>query len=397
MFLLDQKAEDIISKITFAEKTISEVKSPDDVLGSYIEPLVSWLSTLKGRVEQAKADFAEFVHSASFGQEGILQNRTQRRLLAAILRDFEDIEKRVYIGVDTFLPLIFVWNSQKNRVETKVCHELLMHFVNDVLQLSSMSGPIMTIVGESYACLPIEWAHIRKHVIFGAYSEMQNLRKCVLLAHEIGHVFYYQNNREISSSIIPRVIRKLCENRPANFDQNNFESIIYIWAQHWIPELVSDCFAVKTLGPAFVYQFMLAALNSQPDQIESAHPPPNLRVNFMLDILETLNLPDINTNAYRRLWQSYAGTVSTPTSVFILDEDVVASALSGIDSILTEKPIEDKWTDILEAKKMVCAGAIPNQDLVSTISALAIEESRGDLAPLHNELLKRYASNSNVS
>ena len=104
MYLLDQKAEDILSKITFAEQTIREIQSPDEVLRSYVEPLKNWLRSLKESVEQAKTDFSEFVENTGFGQEAYIPERAHRRLLAAILRNFEDIEKRVYIGVDTFLP-----------------------------------------------------------------------------------------------------------------------------------------------------------------------------------------------------------------------------------------------------------------------------------------------------
>lgn len=396
MYLLDQKAEDILSKIAFAEQTIKEIKSPDETLKSYIKPIESWLNTLRRRVEQSKATFAEFVHNSSFDQYGYLKDKSHKRLLAAILRDFEDIEKRVFIGVDAFLPLVFIWNSQKSTKETRQHHELLLNFVKDFLQLSHMPDSIMTIIGERYACLPVEWEKTRKHIIFGTYSETQNLRKLVLLAHEIGHVYYYQNNLEINQNVSPQVIRKLNQNKPLDFDENVFDQIVYTWTQHWIPELVSDCFAAKTLGPAFVSQFMLAALNSQPDKIESEHPPTNVRVNFMLDILEALDLADIDINNYRNLWESYAHTVSTPTSRFIVDEEVVDAALKAVDSISAKAPIEDKWSDILEAKKALSNGIIPGQDLISVISALAIEEKRIDLEPVHVELLKRYSSNSDV-
>ena len=394
MFLLAKKANDIISKIAFAKDTIQKVKSPDNVLETYIEPLTSWLDILRSRVEQAKANFEEFVHDASFVEEDYLREESQRRLLAIILRDFEDIERRVYISIDTFLPLILVWNSQKSRTETKQQHRLLMHFITDLLQLCHISESMMTIIGEYYACLPLEWAQVRKHVVFCTYSEMQNLRKWVLLAHEFGHVYYFQNVEKINSSITPQVIRRLNENRPINLDQINFESIIYTWTQHWIPEFVSDCFAAKTLGPAFIAQFMVTMLDSQPNRIEFTHPPPNLRLRFMMNILDALNLSEIDINSYRNKWQSYAHTISRPSSLFIVHEEVVRTALRGIDSIVTEKPIENKWADILEVKKTLDLGSIPDQDLISIISALAIAEPNINYSLLYRALLKRYASNS---
>jgi hypothetical protein len=52
---------------------------------------------------------------------------------------------------------------------------------------------------------------------------------------------------------------------------------------------------------------------------------------------------------------------------------------------------------ILEARKAIEKGAVPNQDLVSTISALAMEEGDNDLTQINQELLKRYSGNSNIS
>jgi len=396
MYLLDQKAEDIISKITFAEQSINEIKSTDEVLKSYIEPLGYYLKTLKESVKEAEADFVEFIKKTGFGQEAFIPEKAHRRLLAAILRNFEDIEKRVYIGVDTFLPLIFIWNSQKARPETKRHHDLLTHFVNDFLKFCCMPEPVMTIIGESYACFPIEWASKRKHIIFGTFSEAQNLRKWVLLAHEIGHIYYHQNSFEINSNVSPQVVRKLGEVRPPNLNQYDFEQATYIWTNHWIPEFVSDCFAVKTLGPAFILQFMLTALNGQPDRVEFTHPPTSIRVNFMLDILEDLGLSGISINDYRNSWQSYTHTVSTPTSIFIADDEVVNAALSSIGSVLTPTPIIDKWADITEARRALSAGTVPDKDLISTISALAIEENKLNPVQVSNELLKRYPTDSDV-
>jgi hypothetical protein len=396
MYLLDQKAGDLLSKITFAQQVINGIEAPDDVLASYIEPLQSWTASLRDRVEQAKAEFALFTQASHFSQSGSIEESHQRRLLAAILRDYEDIERRIRLGLDTFLPLIPVWNNQKISQETKFQHKLLKQFVSDVLKLGHVDGQIMTILGESYACLPIEWEQ-RKHVIFGTYSEIKNLHKAVLLAHEIGHVFYHKNEYEISSNVTPQVLRKLSQNRPSNLDQNVFEQAAYIWAQHWIPEFIADCFAVKTLGPAFLLQFMLIALNSQPNRIEQTHPPTNLRIKFMTDTLQSLNLPNIDISSYQTLWDSYAQTVSTPNSVFIVDDEVTKTAFDCISSTIIPTQIDVKWTEILEARKAIEKGTVPNQDLVSTISALAMEEGGNDLTQINQELLKRYSGNSNIS
>jgi len=395
MYLIDQKADDLLSKITFAQQVISEIQAPDEVLLSYTEPLQRWIAYLRSRVEQAKAEFALFAQASHFSQSGSIQESHERRLLAAILRDYEDIERRIRIGLDTFLPLIPVWNNQKQNPETKLHHELLKRFVSDVMQLGHVDGHIMTIVGESYACLPIEWEE-RKHVIFGTYSEIKNLHKAVLLAHEIGHVFYHKNEREISSDITPRVLRELSQSIPPNLDQNVFDQASFIWAQHWIPEFVADCFAVKTLGPAFLLQFMLIALNSQPNRIETTHPPSNLRIKFMTDTLQSLNLPNIDINNYQALWDSYANTVSAPNSIFVVDDQVTKTAYDCVNSTIIPTRIDEKWAEILDARKAIEKGEVPNQDLVPTICALAMDESGIDLTTINKELLKRYSSNSNV-
>jgi hypothetical protein len=396
MFLLDKKANDIMSKIEFAKEIVMKVESPDNVLQTYIEPFMSWLDILRKRVERAKLNFEEFLRDTGFVEGSYLREESQRRLLTVILRDFEDIERRIYISVDTFLPLILFWNSQKSRGETKRQHKLLMCFILDLLQLCRLSESMMAIIGEDYACLPLEWGKVRKHIVFGIYSEIQNLRKWVLLAHELGHAYYDQNYEKINSYVTPQVIRRLVENRPPALDPRDFESIVYTWAQHWIPEFVADCFAVKTLGPAFVAQFMVAALDSQPDRIEATHPPPNLRMRFMMKILDSLCLSDINVNSYRKMWRSYAHTISRPGSLFIVHDDVVEAALEGIDLIVNEKPIEKKWDEVLEAKEALSLASIPNQDLISIISALAISEPNLDYLSLYETLLKRYASNSYI-
>lgn len=396
MYLLDKKADDLLSKITFAQQVINGIEAPDDILASYTEPLQSWTTSLRNRVEQAKAEFALFAQASHFSQSESIQESHQRRLLTAILRDYEDIERRIRISLDTFLPLIPVWNNQKQSKETKLHHELLKRFVSDVMQLAHVDGKIMTIVGESYACLPIEWEE-RKHVIFGTYSETKNLHKSVLLSHEIGHVYYYKNEREISSDVIPKVLRKLSQNRPATVDQRDFEDARLAWALHWIPEFVADCFAVRTLGPAFLLQFMLIALNSQPNRPETTHPPSSLRIKFMTDTLQSLNLPNIDINSYQSLWDSYARTVSSPSSVFYLDDEVVTTAFDCISSTVIPTRIDEKWAEILQAREAIEKGTVPNQDLVPTICALAMDESGTDLTAINQELLKRYSSNSNAS
>jgi hypothetical protein len=117
----------------------------------------------------------------------------------------------------------------------------------------------------------------------------------------------------------------------------------------------------------------------------------------MMNILDGLSLSGINIDFYRNMWQSYAHTVSRPSSLFIVHEEVVTTALRGIDSIVTEKPIENKWSDIFEAQKTLSLGSMPDQDLISIISALAIAEPSINFTSLYKALLKRYSSNSYAS
>jgi hypothetical protein len=397
MSLLNKKANDIFSKIAFAKERIEKIRLPDSILETYIEPLTSWLDTLRERAERAKNDFEQFVCSTDFAEEQYLREEPQRRLLADILRDFEDIERRLYIGVDTFLPLIVVWRSQRKEKEIKQQHGLLACFLADLLELSHISEPMMVIMGETYECLPIEWGQTIKHVVFGPYSEIQNLRKWVILAHELGHAYFDLNAERFSSALFAQVIRKLIEVRPINVEQIELESTIYAWTRNWIPELVSDSFAVKTLGPAFVTQFMVTVLDSQPNRLEFTHPPPGLRVRCMLNTLESLNLSDINVSSYRNIWQSYCFTTSRPSSLYIVHEEVVRTAMDGIDSIVQEKPIENKWSDILNAKKALSHGSVPAQDVLSVVSALAIAEPSVQADQIYKALLERHSSNPNAS
>ncbi|MCL2134626.1 MAG: hypothetical protein FWH37_03610 [Candidatus Bathyarchaeota archaeon] len=395
-YLLDQKADDLLSKLTFAQQAINRIESPDEILSSYTMPLQNLIGSLRNRVEQAKAEFTQFVQATHFNQLCPIQGNAQRKLLAAILRNYEDIENRIIIGIDTFLPLIPVWNNQKQNPETKLYHNLLKIFVSDILKLGQMDDYVMTIVGENYACLPINWAE-SKHVIFGTYSEMENLQKSVLLSHEIGHIFYNKNEQNIVPNVTSNVLNKLHQNKPPNVNQNDFEQAKFIWASNWIPEFISDCFAVRLMGPAFLLQFMLIVLNGQPNRISVTHPPSNLRVKFMIDTLQSLNLPNCNISHYQALWDSYSNTVSTPISIFLVDDEVIKVAFDSINSMnILPTCINEKWVDILEAKKAIKTNVVPVQDLVSIICALGMEEVSRDLSLINQVLLERYVSNFNV-
>ena len=396
MLLLDQKANDILSKITFAEERVRKIKSPDKVLETYIEPLLKWLNGLEEGVKDIQRDFEKFSHEVSFEETDYLREEPQRKLLTDILRALEDIERRFYIGADAFLPLIPIWSNQRRGREIKKQHRLLMYFVENLLELSHIPESMMAIIGEDYACLPLSWGQTIKHVLFGTYSEIENLRKWVLLAHELGHAYYDLNTEKFSAALLPTVIRKLIEVKPINVEQRELESAIYTWTRYWIPELVADCFAVKTLGPSFLKQFMLTALDSEPNRIEITHPPSDLRVRFMADTLDSLGLPDIDTESYWFVWRSYCYSVSRPSSLYIVHEEVVKTVLSGIDLIMQEMPIKKKWTDILKAKKTLSDGALPDQDLLCIVSALTISEPSIDFRPIYKELLKRHSSNSNA-
>jgi len=396
MSLLNQKANDIFSKIAFAKERLRRIRSPDRILETYIEPLERWLETLRQRAERAKNDFEEFVQDADFVEAKHLQEEPQRRLLVDILRNFEDIEKRLYIGVDTFMPLTLVWRSQRKEKETRKQHALLGDFLSGLSLLSGISEPMMVIMGETYACLPVEWGETIKHVVFSPYSEIQNLRKWVILAHELGHAYFDLNAERFSSGLFTQVARKLAEVRPISVDQSELESAIYAWTRNWIPELASDCFAVKTLGPSFVNQFVVTVLDSQPNRIRSTHPPPGLRVRCMLDTLESLNLPGVDVDSYRNKWQAYCFTTSRPSSLYIVHEDVVRTVVEGIDFIMQEKPIEKKWTDIVDAGKALSLGSVPDQDLLSIVSALAIGEPNKHVFRVYKTLLERHSGNSDV-
>ncbi len=396
MSLLNQKANDIFSKIAFAKERLQRIRSPDRILETYIEPLVRWLETLRQRAERAKNDFEEFVQDADFVEEQYLREEPQRRLLVDILRNFEDIERRLYIGVDTFMPLILVWRSQRKEKETRKQHGLLGDFLSELSLLSGISEPMMVVMGEAYECLPVEWGETVKHVVFSPYSEIQNLHKWVILAHELGHAYFDLNAERFSSGLFTQVVRKLVEVRPINVDQRELESTIYAWTRNWIPELASDCFAVKTLGPSFVNQFVVTVLDSQPNRIRSTHPPPGLRVRCMLDTLESLNLAGADVDSYRNKWQSYCFTTSRPSSLYIVHEDVVRTVVEGIDSIVQEKPIENKWPDIVDADKALSLGSVPDQDLLSIVSALAIGEPSKHVFQIYKTLLERHSCNSNV-
>jgi len=396
MLLVDQKADVLFSKIDFAEKKIKAISSPDEILGTYIKDLTDWLNVLKDQVSTAQNEFREFIEETNFSESDYVRDEAQKGLLKNMLRTYEEIEASFYLGVDTFLPLMPVWIHQRYNEDTKRGHKLLVDFIQGLLRLSRIPEVMMTILGEAHACLPLSWGNIMKHVVFVTYSEMESLRRWVLLTHEIGHAFYDLHFEEFNSSVIPQVMRKLVETRPLNIGQRELETVIYIWTRKWIPELVSDCFSVKTLGPPYAVQFMLLALNSEPDRTDVSHPPFNLRVNFMMDTLESLALPDFNIDFYRNVWNSYSRSITRPSSRYILNEEVVEAALSGIDAVVRDTPIRTKWADILSARETLLAGNVPEKGLVSIVSATALIDQTINLAPIYKGLLERHTSYSDA-
>jgi len=397
MLLPYQKIDILLKKINFTEKRIMEISLSDDILKSYIQYLTDWITALREEIRISKNEFEEFLEDTGFSETDYIKHDSQRKLLKDVLRTFEEIEERFYLGVDTFLPLIPVWIHQKGDEETRRGHRLIVHFIKELLQLSKIPEIMITILGEDYACLPLSWGKIQKHVVFVTYSEMENPIRWALLSHEIGHAFYDLNFDEFHSSVIPMVIQKLVETKPLNIGQRVLEDTIYTWTNHWIPELVSDCFSIKTLGPAYLIQFILLVLNSNPDRIEVSHPPSNLRVNFMIDILESLALPDFDIDIYRDIWNSYSRSITWPSSRYILQEEVVESALHGIDAIIQDKPIETIWGDIVEAKQVLSNKKIPEKNLVSIISAASLLATQIDISKLYSTLLERDTHYPDIS
>ena len=290
-----------------------------------------------------------------------------------------------------------MWRHQREDRSTRKGHKLLVDFIHGLLQLSGIHEVMIAVLGEAHACLPLSWDPIIKHVVFATYSEIQTIQRWVLLTHEIGHAFYDLHFEEFDASVIPQVIRKLVETRPPTMGQQDLENIIRIWTRKWIPELASDCFAVKTIGPPYVIQFLLLALNSRPNHVDGSHPPFNLRVDFMMDALESMALSNFEIDFYRDVWGSYSRSITHPSSRYILQEEVVETALSGIDAIIRETPMRGKWIDILAAKRDLTCGKVPDKDIVSIISATALLEPVIDLGFVYSALSERNSLGSDAS
>jgi len=394
MFLVNQKSAVLSSKIAFAEKRLGTISFPDNTLEAYIKDLADWLNELKDNVRIAQNEFREFLERTNFSEDAYLQTEPQRRLLEDLLRTYEGIETSFYLGVDAFLPLIPVWINQRRDETTKREHKLLIDFIQELLQLLGIPREMMAIFGESHACLPLSWRNLMRYVVFATYSEIENLRRWVILTHEIGHIFYDLHSEEFKSSVIPQVMRKLVETKPPNIGQRELEDIIYIWTDKWIPELACDCFSVKTIGPPYAVQFMVMALNSKPDYPYESHPPMTLRVDFMMDILESLALPEFDVAFHRDVWNSYSRSVTQPSSRYILHEEVTKAALSGINEIVGAASVERGWNDVLATRQDLSNGKVPDKNLVSIVSAMALLEPTINLEQVYRFLLERHAPSS---
>jgi hypothetical protein len=130
------------------------------------------------------------------------------------------------------------------------------------------------------------------------------------LFHEIGHLIFFQYERELSNDFVSRLnthlsneqIRMTRENRP--FDPKFYENFEELWKDSWIKEHASNMIATYCLGQSFGWQCLRICASTGEDVYFPA------KINIELDdhpsfesqiqgILEMLKIMGLNSESSR--------------------------------------------------------------------------------------------------
>ncbi len=147
-----------------------------------------------------------------------------------------------------------------------------------------------------------------------------------VFAHELGHasVNEHQLARQVEtnleedpgfSSALGETVSAMKVVWPAA-TTTQIASTVRAWLRAWTEELLCDCLALETMGPAFIWAFAAFAMPlayGKPGQI---HPPNTVRVRLALDHLSS------------RGWQGFLGRAAPDVTAWL--EDVASDATSPL-------------------------------------------------------------------
>jgi len=374
------KIDDIRNRIAFFRDTI--VKHQAGRL-----EIVPFLQFIEEELEASERDLQEVetnlqILKSWFGyQDGvILTDRQARYMLTGILRSLSNTESALYLRADSVLPPVQAWSFQEIDLPLRAYHQLLTQYVEQLTKHAGLEDPHMAIFAEEYFNLTC--AHPRQspsaHILSATCSEARMPHRWSILGHEIGHSIYDWQKEYFERTISPEITAAF-RLIPASVDRKELLEAEDTWLENWLQELVADCVAVKTLGPSYVSQFVIDALEANPLRVElprPIHPPMHLRVSFQLEVLEGLSLPGFDPSAFKGSWETYLRNIVYGANPFVenvlLDPGVVTPAKAIITSAVQSTPAVELWPRVRRVKEGLECNRMEPEDLLTYVSALSL-------------------------
>ncbi len=168
----------------------------------------------------------------------------------------------------------------------------------DEISLPLGSHVSMILPGDSFAYLNFQDISRSLFRIFAPISALENPNVWPIMAHEIGHAFYFLPTVEgqMQAECGPVISQYLSSiQQRVRRSREEFADIEYVlsrsWYQ-WVAETFADLFALRRIGPCFIdaemFELMVfdpfsLSIESSGRLICSSHPPPDLRVKSLIN------------------------------------------------------------------------------------------------------------------
>jgi len=376
----ESKIEDIRSRIAFLSDIVVKYKAVTSGIDLFLRFIEEELDASKKDLQEVEANLQILKTWFAYQDGAALTDRQPKYMLTGILRSLSNIESALYLRADSILPLIQAWLFQELDLPLRAYHQLLTQYVNQLTRHAGLEDPHIAIFAEEY--FNQNCAHPEQppsaHILSMTSSEAKMLRRWPILGHEIGHSIYDWKKDYFEKNISPKITAAF-RSIPASVDKKELLEAENIWLENWLQELVADCVAVKTLGPSYVSQFIIDALEANPLRVElprPIHPPMDLRVTFQLEVLEDLPLPGFDSSAIKSSWETYLRSIVYGANPFVenvlLDHRVVMAAKTHTASAVQSAPAVGLWPRVQMVKAGLERDRMEPEDLLTYVSALSL-------------------------
>jgi hypothetical protein len=187
----------------------------------------------------------------------------------------------------------------------------------------------MIIPGNSFGYL--RYPNVSRNLfrIYVPISAVENPHVWPIIAHEIGHAFSFLPpiEEQIEAQCGPLISQRLRSIREkVQRSREDFADIEYVlsrsWYQ-WISEIWADLFALRRVGPCFIYSEISELMAFDPFHLSkepsgrlftSSHPPPDLRIKILIRYSNQW-FPNMtnHVSALQELWNEMLSSRTSPT------------------------------------------------------------------------------------